>query len=80
MARLPIVSVPLYFKGDTVIYNGREYTVSHVIIAQHNVQLKLDGIDDPVSSDLIRCEDTIVDFNKMRTSRDLMFTTLTSSF
>ena len=36
--------------GDTVLYLGREYTIESNIITSNKIELKLKGIEKPVSS------------------------------
>ncbi len=67
---LPIVSLPLYIAGSTVIYDGMEYTISYITVSKNTIYLTLDDMSTPILADDVICQTVYVDFNLMRADYD----------
>ena len=64
---LPTIPMKLFKRWDTVRYNGSYHIVSHVIVRQNTLLVKLMDIYDPVDTKYVECNTTFVNFNRGNT-------------
>ena len=59
-----IVHLPLYRPGSRVGYQGREYTVGHVVIARSQLQVYLQELGSSVNADQLQVTPTRVELKR----------------
>jgi hypothetical protein len=60
------LSIKLYQPGSVVWYQGRSYTVNHVLLRGYDLLVYLNGLAKPLNSRLLEREETEIDFNRSK--------------
>jgi hypothetical protein len=62
--RIPLQQFRFYKPGQNAIHNGNQFVIDHVTVRSDKLLVHLEGVRDPVASEHVDVEVSVIDFNR----------------